>query len=91
VPPDHPGDVTEGSRVLLYLVVGGSALVALLVFLSVGPLGWLAVGVLAAAGLLVQTVRADPEEESPDRTACPDCGAPNDPDSARCVHCDTPL
>lgn len=83
--------MTEGSRILLILLLAGPALVILLVVLALGPLGWIAAGVVAFCGLIYQAVRGDTEEQTPDRTSCPDCGAPNATDAERCDYCDAAL
>jgi hypothetical protein len=83
--------MTEGSRFLLYLLLAGVALLALPLVLALGPLGWIAAGVVGFGALLYQALRDDPDERTPGRTACPDCGAPNDPDAERCGYCDAAL
>lgn len=83
--------MTEGSRILLILLLAGPALLVLLVILALGPLGWVAAGTIAFGAMIYQALRDDPAEQSPARTSCPDCGAPNDPDAERCGYCDAAL
>lgn len=79
--------MTDGSRLLLYLLLAAVIVPVALLFLSTGPLGWLAAGLVAFCALMYQAVRDEPSESSPDRTICPDCGSPNDPDADRCDYC----
>lgn len=83
--------MTEGSRILLYLLLAGPALVVLLFLFALGPLGWIAAGTVAFCGLMYQAVRGDTEERTPDRASCPDCGAPNAADAERCGYCGAAL
>lgn len=83
--------MTGPSRALLVLLLGGVGLVVSLVLLALGPLGWLAAGIVAFCALIYRAVRDDPAEQTPDRTSCPDCGAPNPVDAERCGYCDAAL
>jgi Flp pilus assembly protein TadB len=83
--------MTGSSRVLVYLVLAGPALVVLVVLLAMGPLGWVAAGTIAFGTMIYRAVREDPAEQTPDRASCLNCGAPNDPDAGQCDYCDATL
>lgn len=81
--------MTEGSRLILYLLFGIAGVVTLLILLALGPLGW-----FLAAFLIIATMAyssRDSEENNPDRTNCANCGAPNNPARETCKYCDDPL
>jgi len=77
--------MTEGSRLILYLLFGMAGLALLLVLLSLGPLGWFLAAFLIIAAI-AYSGRGD-DDARPDRTNCAACGAPNLPDSETCKHC----
>lgn len=87
----------DASRPLLYALLAIPALIvgafALLVALSLGPLGFVVV-VLLGIGVTTM-IRTWFDEEagtrSADRTNCPDCGAPNPAEAESCEYCESPL
>lgn len=80
--------MTEGSRLILYLLLGGMGLIVLLVLFSLGPLGWALIVALIIA-TMAYSLRRD--TGSPDRTNCARCGSPNPTDRKTCKHCGDPL
>jgi len=81
--------MTEGSRLILYLLFGITGFVLLVIFLSLGPLGWFLAAFLFVALLAYSSTNSD--DSPPDRTNCAACGAPNPPDRETCEYCDEPL
>lgn len=87
----------DASRPLLYALLAVPALIvgayALVVALSLGPLGFVVV-VLLGVGVITM-IRTwfdeDAGTRSAARTNCPDCGAPNPTDAPTCEYCDASL
>lgn len=87
----------DASRPLLYALLAVPALIvgayALMVALSLGPLGFVVV-VLLGVGVITM-IRTwfdeDAGTRSADRTNCLDCGAPNPVDAPTCEYCDASL
>lgn len=64
----------------------------LLLFLAVGPPGWLLLGaVVFLAGVVVRSREAPESGVVVTGVNCPDCGARNDADSGECHYCGTAL
>jgi hypothetical protein len=81
--------MTEGSKLILYLLFGILGLVLLLVLLSLGPLGWFLTAFLIIA-VMAYSGRND-HANRPDRTNCAACGAPNPSAHETCKYCGASL
>jgi hypothetical protein len=79
--------MTFGSKLLLYVLVGGPLVVLLMFLLLLGPLGWFLAAFLVLGGMVVRSVTRSDDERSPERTNCSACGAPNAVDRGTCRHC----
>lgn len=82
--------MNEGSKFILYFLLGVTGLWLLLFLLSLGPIGWFAI-VAFVVGTMAYSGWSGDDETELDRTNCADCGAPNGPDRETCKHCDTRL
>lgn len=81
---DLPADVAWATAVLVALVLGWIVFAG---FLSLGLLGWVALGAIAFAIVFVRRgLRADVDEDL-NRRNCPECGARIDADAAECDYC----
>ncbi len=79
--------MASGNELVLY---GFLSLVAALFVLVTGPFGLVAIPfVLIVVGFL--KMGADSGAESTNPVNCAGCGAPNDPGSEVCRHCEEPL
>jgi hypothetical protein len=84
--------MTTGSKLILYVLVGGPVVVALFFLLLAGPFGWFVAAFLVLAGMALRSLLgSDGDDAVPDRTYCSGCGAPNDTERRRCKHCEEPL
>jgi hypothetical protein len=81
------------SKLLLYPLVLGPAVLVAAYLLLLGPLGWAAGAALVLAGMAYTARRGDGSDEDtgPDRTNCAACGSPNPADSEACGYCGDPL
>jgi hypothetical protein len=79
--------VTRGSKLMLYVLVGGPIAVGLFVLLLLGPQGWVLAAFLVLGAMVVRSFSASDEDGGPERKSCSACGAPNAVDRETCRHC----
>jgi len=80
-----------GSKLMLYVVVGGPIAIVLFLLLSMGPLGWFIAGFAGIGAMVVRSISQDGSQQGSTARNCPSCGAPNTPDRERCDYCGDPL
>ncbi len=54
--------MTKGSKLLLYLFLGGPVLVVLLFLLTIGPVGWFVAGFLVLGVMVIRSFTEDTEQ-----------------------------
>lgn len=83
--------MNAGSKALLYVFLGGPALLLGVYLFLLGPIGWFVIAFLVIAALATQSLLEDGSDRTPVRTSCPHCGAPNPIERDVCKHCDESL
>lgn len=83
--------MTDGSKILLYVFVGGPVLLGLFFLFLMGPVGWFLAGFVVLAVMVLRSFSEDETEQTPDKTNCAACGAPNPRDRETCQYCDEAL
>lgn len=80
--------MTNPAVAALLVIVG---ILGLLVFIGLGPVGWIAGGLLVLVVSVAYFRGADAEPTTPDRTNCAQCGSRVDADAETCTYCDAAL
>lgn len=82
--------MTLGSKLMLYTLVAGPAVLVLVYLVLLGPVGWFAAAFLALGAMAYLAKRED-DSDRPSPTNCPECGSPNPAEAQACGYCGDPL